>query len=206
MKRSRVVCVFAFSFALVATACGGPTPGNGAAETDTPDAGSAPVAPSSEPGGTSDAAARFDAAALCDALDTERIAAILGATVQGTENADQTVMGDPVGYCQIMLGPAHSVRIRAFARADDRFVVLKGGGVTVPLLEEPNVRPIPDVGDRAGAIWANADFESAANNVRAVAVDFGGVAVNVTYVGEAGLHSADELVQVARQVQTDLGL
>jgi hypothetical protein len=165
-----------------------------------------PGDPSVEPAGQSATADGFDPAALCDALDTERIASILDASVQDTESADQTIMGEPIGYCQVIFAPAHTVRIRVFARADDHFVVNKGGGETVPFLEEPHVRVLPDVGDRAGAIWANADFDNAANNVRGVAVDFGGVAVNVTYVGEGGLHSAEELVQVARQVQADLGL
>jgi len=195
------------ALAVGAAACGGSTPESAPPEGAVANAAAAATdEPSAEPAGQSTTAAGFNPAALCDALDTARIASILGAAVQDTESVDRTMMGDPIGYCQVIFEPAHTVRIQVFARADDRFVVNKGGGETVPLLEEPHVRPIPDVGDRAGAIWANADFDNAANNVRGVAVDFGGVAVNVTYVGAGALHSTEQLVQVARQVQADLGL
>jgi len=147
----------------------------------------------------------FHPEALCDDLDIDAIAAIMGGTVQDTNSTDRTIMDSPGGHCQIFLGTNETVEIQVWADADIRFVTQPGSERT-PLLEQARVRPIDGLGDRAAALWANDQFDNPANNIRGVAVDWGGVAVNVSARGLDLVRQPDAFVAVARQVRADLGL
>lgn len=148
----------------------------------------------------------WDPAALCDALDTDAIARAFGSASAGTEQSDRTMLGESVGYCQVMIGPPDAVRVQVYADADERFIEHTGGGETRPLMENPRARRIEGLGTRAVALWANDQFDSPSNNVRAVIADFGGAAVAISLVGPASPENQSNLEAVVEQVRADLGL
>jgi len=115
------------------------------------------------------------------------------------------MMESESGHCQVMMSDNRTVDIQVWSDAEDRFLTRPGSDRT-PLLETDRVRPIGGLGDRAGAIWATAEFDQPANNIRGVAVDYGGVAVNVTARNLDLMREPDLFAAIAEQVRADLGL
>lgn len=190
--------------ALTLAACSGTEDVGGEAEAG----GAESVAPSADPAEQASSAAAdrsYDPGALCDRLDTEAIAALAGGQVDATNSTDRSIMDSPSGHCQVMMPGNRTVDIQVWTDAEDRFLSRPESERT-PLLETDRVRPIEGVGDRAGAIWATADFDNPANNVRAVAVDYGGMAVNVSARNLDLVREPDLFVAIAERVRADLGL
>lgn len=201
------------TFALALGACGGADDGGGGAAGDGLESAGVEAAgveaAGSQAGGAGSGgagtASSWDPAALCDALDTEAIATLAGGEVETTNSTDRSMMESVSGHCQVMMSENRTVDIQVWADAEDRFLSRPGSDRT-PLMESDRVRPIEGVGERAAAIWATADFENPSNNIRGVAVDYGGVAVNVSARNLELIREPDLFVAIADRVRADLGL
>jgi len=199
---STVLPLLLLSLTLVA--CGGAEDAGGDGETSSTESSEPAAQPAAQASdGGSDGS--YDPAALCAALDLEAIATLAGGRVEATNSTDRSMMESESGHCQVMMSDNRTVDIQVWSDAEDRFLTRPGSDRT-PLLETDRVRPIQGLGDRAGAIWATAEFDQPSNNIRGVAVDYGGVAVNVTARNLDLMREPDLFVAIAEQVRADLGL